>query len=49
MKSDDVDTQMRLQAFEHVQQLSELHDHLTAELLRHGFTFEGERVPLINP
>ena len=49
MKSEDVDTQMRLQAFEHVQRLSELHDHLTAVVLRRGFTFQGKRVPLINP
>ena len=49
MSAENVDTQMRLQAFEHVQQLSELHDHLTAELLRRGFTFQGERVPLTNP
>ena len=41
MKSEAVDTRMRLQAFEHVQRLSELHDHLTAEVLRRGFTFEG--------
>ena len=49
MSAENVDTQMRLQAFEHVQQLSELHDHLTAKLLRRGFTFQGERVPLTNP
>ena len=49
MSVENVDTEMRLQAFEHVQQLIELHDHLTAEVLRRGFTFQGERVPLINP
>lgn len=49
MKSEDVDTQMRLQAFEHMQRLSELHDHLTADQLGEGFTYEGKRVPLINP
>lgn len=49
MKSENVDTPMRLQAFAHVQRLSELHDHLTAKVLRRGFMFEGKRVPLINP
>ena len=49
MQSDDLDTRMRLQAFEHVQRLSELHDHLTADQLRGGFTYQGKRVPLINP
>ena len=49
MQSGALDTRMRLQAFEHVQRLSELHDHLTADQLRAGFTYEGERVPLINP
>lgn len=49
MRSEDADTRMRLQAFEHLKMLGELHDHLTAEHLRGGFVFEGERVPLINP
>ena len=49
MDFQNLDTRMRLQAFEHVQRLSELHDHLTAEALRGGFTFDGARVPLINP
>ena len=49
MRSEDADTRMRLQAFEHLKMLEELHDHLTAEHLRGGFIFEGERVPLINP
>jgi len=49
MKSEDADVRMRLQAFEHVSKLGELHDHLTAENLRRGFIFDGERVPLINP
>jgi len=43
------DTLMRMQAFEHVRRLSELHDHLTATELKPGFVFEGERIPLINP
>ena len=49
MIPEDVDTQMRLEAFAYVQRLSELHDHLTANELRCGFMFQGERVPLINP
>ena len=39
---------MRLGAFEHVRRLAEVHDHLTVTELRPGFTFEGERIPLIN-
>ena len=49
MKSEDADVRMRLHAFEHLKKLGELHDHLTTEILGRGFTFEGERVPLINP
>ncbi len=40
---------MRLRAFEHVQQLNELHGQLTSKLLRAGFEFDGVRIPLINP
>jgi putative restriction endonuclease len=40
---------MRLAAFEHVRWLGEVHDHLTANELRPGFKFNGERIPLINP
>ena len=36
-------------AFEHVRRLNEVHDHLTANELKPGFVFEGERIPLINP
>ena len=36
-------------AFEHVRRLSDIHDHLTADHLRAGFVFAGERVPLITP
>jgi hypothetical protein len=32
-----------------VRRLCEVHDHLTAIELKPGFTFRGERVPLINP
>ena len=43
------DTAMRLAAFEHVRRLSEVNDHLTANELKPGFVFGGERVPLVNP
>lgn len=51
MKSGDTDrdTLMRLSAFEHVRRLNEIRDYLTANDLKAGFLFEGERVPLINP
>jgi putative restriction endonuclease len=45
----DRDTLLRFAAFDHVRRLSEIHDHLTAHELKPGFTFEGERIPLINP
>jgi len=32
-----------------VRRLSEVHDHLTADELKPGFMFQGERIPLINP
>lgn len=40
---------MRMAAFECVRKLSEVHDHLTANELKPGFIFEGERIPLVNP
>ena len=49
MSSGDLDTLMRLAAFEQVRKLSELHYHLTSKELRPGFSFDGERIPLINP
>ena len=49
MNSDHTDTQIRMAAFEHVRRLSELHSHLAKEELSPGFTFEGTRIPLINP
>ena len=36
-------------AFEHVRELSEVYDHLTANELKPGFVFDGERIPLVNP
>lgn len=49
MTSSDKDAQMRMAAFEHVRKISEIHDHLTANELKPGFIFEGERIPLVNP
>jgi putative restriction endonuclease len=49
MLDDARDTQMRLAAFEHVQSLNQVHDHLTSTELMPGFVFAGERIPLINP
>ena len=43
------DTRMRLAAFEHLRRLTEVHDQLTAGLLKSGFEFDGARIPLINP
>ena len=49
MSDIDRDTQMRMAAFEQVRRLGEAHDHLTANELKPGFVFEGERIPLVNP
>lgn len=49
MAGNDRDTRMRMAAFECVRKLSEVHDHLTANELKPGFIFEGERIPLVNP
>jgi putative restriction endonuclease len=49
MDEADRDTLLRTAAFEHVRRLSEVHDHLTANELKPGFIFDGERVPLVNP
>jgi putative restriction endonuclease len=49
MLADDPDSLMRIAAFEQVRRLSETHDHLTAHDLKPGFTFDGQRIPLVNP
>lgn len=49
MVSNNLDTQMRLAAFEHVRELNRLYGHVTAEDLRAGFLFENNRIPLVNP
>jgi putative restriction endonuclease len=43
------DTSIRLAAFDHVRVLTEVHGHLTAQELKPGFVFQGERIPLVNP
>lgn len=49
MAHDEVDSAIRLAAFAHIRKLSVLHDHLTSDHLKEGFTFEDERIPLVNP
>ena len=49
MRSDVADTLMRMAAFGHVLKLSQIQNNISAEDLRRGFTFEGERIPLVNP
>ena len=49
MYHDVSDTLMRMTAFTHVLKLSETQNNISAEELRRGFTFEGERIPLVNP
>jgi len=43
------DALIRAAAFDHVRNLSLTRDHLNADDLSAGFTFEGERIPLTNP
>jgi putative restriction endonuclease len=49
MTDNEQDTLMRMAAFERVRSLSEVHDHLTRDELEPGFSYEGERIPLVNP
>jgi putative restriction endonuclease len=49
MDKRNLDTPMRVAAFEHVRRLNEIHDHLTATELKPGFIFREERIPLVNP
>ncbi len=46
---DDLDQQIRTAAFIQVRRMLELRDPLTSDDLKRGFTFQGERIPLINP
>jgi putative restriction endonuclease len=45
----ELDTLIRVAAFEHIRQLAELQDHLTAVDLKPGFSFREQRIPLVNP
>lgn len=45
----DRDAALRAAAFAHVRKLAAINDSLTSDHLRAGFTFDGERIPLINP
>ena len=49
MTSSTRDLLMLMAAFEHVRSLQQVHDHLTANELKPGFVFEGDRIPLVNP
>ncbi|MDE0128871.1 MAG: hypothetical protein OXQ86_04820 [Gammaproteobacteria bacterium] len=49
MSSNDTDILMRLAAFKRVEMLSKMHGHLTHRELSTGFTFQDERIPLVNP
>jgi len=49
MMGPESDALIRAAAFEHVRRLGEVHDHLTANELKPGFIFQGERIPLVNP
>ena len=49
MGEGDSDALIRAAAFSHVRRLSAIQDHLTSSHLRAGFTYDGERIPLINP
>ena len=43
------DTSMRSAAFQHVRRLHDLYGTLTSDHLKAGFTWQGERIPLVNP
>jgi len=45
----DSDTLMRKSAFDHVRTLIATHGTLSAKNLAPGFTFAGQRIPLLNP
>ena len=47
--TDAIDDKMRMSAFEQVQRLNDLYESLTANDLKAGFYYEGNRIPLVNP
>lgn len=44
----DLDSRMRMAAFERVKNLSRIYTHLPAKEIQKGFNFEGKRIPLRN-
>ena len=49
MNGHDPDLAIRQAAIERVRHLTELHGQLSADHLRPGFDYQGERIPLVNP
>jgi putative restriction endonuclease len=49
MIADQDDAPIRAAAFAHLRRLQELHENLNSAHLAAGFSFDGERVPFINP
>jgi len=50
LKDDDLDSRVRLRAFDFLREQTEIHgDSLRREILAAGFTFDGRRVPLLGP
>ena len=47
--TDAIDAKIRMTAFEQVQRLNDLYESLTANYLKAGFHYEGNRIPLVNP
>ena len=47
--TDAIDDKMRMTAFEQVRRLNDLYESLTANDLKGGFYYEGNRIPLVNP
>lgn len=45
----NTDSLIRAAAFEHIRRLTDIREHLAAKDLAPGFTFEGTRIPLVNP
>ncbi len=45
----DLDSPIRMAAFEQVKKLSAVYTHIPAGEIRKGFSFEGKRIPLVNP
>ena len=45
----DNDEHLRAAAFTKVRQVAEMRGHLASEDLGHGFEYQGQRIPLINP